>query len=168
MHDGRTCVECLARLGRHLLGGHGYGVLLGVGQHAGEGAGEDGFVVAHGVVSALVSSSSASTLPAATLSLRPACRAVTVPSARAFSHISIFMASTHSSGCPALTGSPTATAMAQTVPATGERSLRGSRAWSGCGKGDFSSHTNTVAPRASVTWPPCTWQMAWRCTPSIW
>ena len=67
-------------------------------KHTGEGAGQDGLVVVHGVVSSLVSSSSASTLPAATLPLSVVCRAVTVPSARALSHISIFMASTQTSG----------------------------------------------------------------------
>ncbi len=61
------------------------------------------------------------------------------------------MASTQTSGWPALTA---------VAHGHGDRrrrcrprasaALRGSRAWSVCGKGDFSSNTNTVAPSASV------------------
>jgi hypothetical protein len=41
----RARVEGVARLGRHLRGRHRHRVLLGVGQHAGERAGQDGFFI---------------------------------------------------------------------------------------------------------------------------
>jgi hypothetical protein len=60
VHDAGAGVEGVARLGGHLRRRHRHRVLLRVGQHAGQRAGEDG-LVRHGVIS-----SSTSSVPAAT------------------------------------------------------------------------------------------------------
>ena len=47
VHDGRAGVEGPARFFRHFGGGHGDMMLLGIGEHAVERAGDDYFVI-HG------------------------------------------------------------------------------------------------------------------------
>ena len=78
--------------GRHLGGRHRHRVLLGVGQHARERAGQDCFF--HHVSGLFSSSISTSRAPDSTWSPAWACTTVTRPAACADSHISIFMAST--------------------------------------------------------------------------
>jgi hypothetical protein len=106
MHDAGAGVEGVARLGGHLRRRHRHRVLLRVGQHAGQRAGQDG------LVQGLCSSGSSSTSTAAgghRLARRDVHR-LDAPAQPASSHISIFMASTQTSGAPASTQSPTATA----------------------------------------------------------
>src|SRR6478752_447479 len=90
-------------------------------------------------------STRASTAPTSTCWPGSTLSSASTPSAGAVTVCSIFIASSHTSGCPAVTVSPTAAPMRNTEPGMGARSEPSAMASSGSGK--RGSATSCTGPR---------------------
>src|SRR5271165_6074871 len=118
MDDARALIERAPRLARHLLRRYRHRIDGGVGQHAGQRAGEDGLVHLQASPSATITNRSSRACA------WPPCAAaawVMTPSIGERMEYCIFIASTVASACPRRTRSPAIASTATMTPLTGER-----------------------------------------------